>query len=78
MMDDNRIGKIGHSWPETTVSGRAYTRPCSTRTLGNGCFVVLDVFPEPEQDMIVLALSQTIMQSKGSKRGTREESSEDA
>lgn len=45
---DPRIGR-GDQWPDTTISGQAYTRPCSTLTLANGDFLVLDRFPPPNE-----------------------------
>lgn len=29
-------------WPETTVLGKPYTRPATTRNVGGGYFIVLD------------------------------------
>ena len=45
---DNRIGFRSASetqWPALSISGREYTRPCTTVGLDGGYFVVIDIFP---------------------------------
>jgi len=45
---DNRIGirtPDSITWPERSISGRAYRRPCTTIGIGGGHFVVVDNFP---------------------------------
>jgi hypothetical protein len=49
---DNRIGIRNaegvSAWPELSISGRAYRRPCTTIGLDDaGHFVVIDTFPMP-------------------------------
>jgi hypothetical protein len=47
--DQKRIGQKGKNgvivWPELTISGRKYTRPCTIVGLGNGYICVEDTFP---------------------------------
>ena len=35
------------AWPELSISGRAYRRPCTTVGLDAAHFVVIDTFPMP-------------------------------
>lgn len=73
---DDKIGKVNETWPEVTVTGRAYTRPCTTVAIGNGHFVVLDTFMTEDGWQAVEMLRKTVNQSKGTRRAKREESSE--
>jgi len=47
---DNRIGirKTNETqWPERSISGREYRRPCTTVGIDDHHFVVIDIFPVP-------------------------------
>jgi hypothetical protein len=49
---DKRIGTKHadysiNTWPELSINGRAYERPCRTVGIGPGHFVVIDSFPLP-------------------------------
>ena len=46
----DRIGTID-SLPPLTVSGKPYTRPCSTLSLGGGHVVVLDIFGNTQEEI---------------------------
>lgn len=59
---DKRIGMMNAekiTWPEQTISGLAYDRKhgVSTVTLGMGYFAVLNSYPVPNQNAIILELS---------------------
>jgi GH24 family phage-related lysozyme (muramidase) len=77
-MDDERVGKVNESWPRVTVTGKAYQRPVSTLTIGNGYFVVLDTFPTVEQTETIATLRKKINLPKAVSRAARKESSENA
>ena len=45
---DKRLGFQGGGetqWPEVSISGLEYSRPITTVGVGNGYFVVIDIFP---------------------------------
>lgn len=48
---DNRVGirtsEGVSAWPELSISGRVYRRPCTTIGLDDRHFVVIDTFPMP-------------------------------
>jgi len=52
MMKDSRLGIWGEpiQWPETTVTGLPYTRPCTTLGIDQLHFVVCDLFPSARQE----------------------------
>lgn len=56
MKEKEKDPRIGHldQWPETTISGQPYTRPVSTLALTNGDFIVLDTFPPPNEEELIL------------------------
>lgn len=65
-MTDKRLG-FDNKFPETTIGGASYLRPCPTVALGGGYFAVLDTFGNtPEQ---IEELKELVKQSsKPSKR----------
>jgi hypothetical protein len=58
-MSDPRIGtrtQDGVTWPSLSISGRPYTRPATTRNIGGGQFVVIDVTPTVDVDNEITSL----------------------
>lgn len=43
-------------FPELTISGREYERPCTTRGIGEGLFVVVDMRPSVDVDAEIAAI----------------------
>lgn len=43
-------------YPPLTISGKPYGRPCTTRDIGDDCFVVLDMHPAVDVDAVIADL----------------------
>lgn len=56
---NDRIGTINADgtrvWPEVTISGQAYRLPAHTLDIGDGHFIVYDVFPTADADALIAA-----------------------
>lgn len=60
-MADKRLGTMAAGdtpavWPETTVTGQTYTRPCSTLNIGGGLFIVRDMFHSEAENKAIAEL----------------------
>ena len=81
-MNDPRLGHITEDavqFPAQTVSGNAYSRPVSTRNIGGGYFVALDMFPPADVDVeVVVRELQQIIAPKKQKLVKEDVSTDDA
>ena len=79
---DKRIGirtaEGVSAWPELSISGRVYRRPCTTIGLDDRHFVVIDNFPMPSYLEEVETLRSAITNMGAPPKGVKVKANDDA